>query len=919
MTKFSNFFKCLKEYGIKMIEKSKKALDELILEIQKDKFEASINFSLNEFIQATKNFLLEEETIFDTIGKELNEKMDNKIEELNNKNNDSLNELKQLETTLINCKNKLEQSKYEYFESSKIKYEQEEKFEKFFKDEINQNMNNNFYSQLVKAQKNCESITDNYKLNIENMNILLHKYETNYNEIYNSLKSQEESKIVIITSIINNFNEIIRKNTNNEKNYIFKIDKIITSISLKNDIKKYEKIMSFLNDNGKRFPDEQFLDYELYRKKISNNDSTIKNKVLNSLLLTTNDKILGFSSGTHYDNFEIRKLQLKEFENKNNKISNIIKVIFSTETLGTDDLMYVINFIEGNPNNSMYVMKELSIYYEKTILITLSSIENLHHLSNILLIIMNNVQIFQEIFDLNYVIIYMAEKTLYRDPNNFDNKFYLCDLISNNKMFSFNEFWDECINKKIVTISEIKVKNEIEKNKNMDIKKKKSNQDMFSKVKNMLGNKFNSNQQDENKKIEDKIIYGKIYEEKIPIYAVEILEDYIKHFFNFNYNIKEGEKLLINIGKKYKINNQYINYFEKILFSNYCSRNYKYSNSNKEIIPKTINKKYKNHSNISIVLFNVIKYIPIKEITPLIYLNKEVYKNMKKYVYKNILFHCQDMDIKTHIQIWKILLNVSIMKKKYNYKNIKEDIKRNPNSVPLGEIIDLDILRTAFEKDKNENREKIKFILKAVSKESQNIKYCQGMNYVVSFIIQLLNDEEEIFYFLISLINNTNYGELFLNDFSKLKKYFYFFERLLQIYLPELYLFFINSNINVSFFISSWFITIFTNSYTKKNYGKEPKILMKIWDLLLIKGIKSFLKIGISMVKYFEKHLLSLNFEKLLRFLITDILESEFFENDNFEKALKIIMDLKFPKELMDNLEKEYEIKLKIPQLNEKN
>ena len=94
---------------------------------------------------------------------------------------------------------------------------------------------------------------------------------------------------------------------------------------------------------------------------------------------------------------------------------------------------------------------------------------------------------------------------------------------------------------------------------------------------------------------------------------------------------------------------------------------------------------------------------------------------------------------------------------------------------------------------------------------------------------------------------------------------------------------------------------------------------MKIWDLLLIKGIKSFLKIGISMVKYFEKHLLSLNFEKLLRFLITDILESEFFENDNFEKALKIIMDLKFPKELMDNLEKEYEIKLKIPQLNEKN
>ena len=94
---------------------------------------------------------------------------------------------------------------------------------------------------------------------------------------------------------------------------------------------------------------------------------------------------------------------------------------------------------------------------------------------------------------------------------------------------------------------------------------------------------------------------------------------------------------------------------------------------------------------------------------------------------------------------------------------------------------------------------------------------------------------------------------------------------------------------------------------------------MKIWDLLLIKGIKSFLIIGLSMIKYFENKLLSLGFEKLLRFLITDILESEFFINENYDKALKIIMDFKFPKELMDNLEKEYEIKLKIPQLNEKN
>ena len=40
--------------------------------------------------------------------------------------------------------------------------------------------------------------------------------------------------------------------------------------------------------------------------------------------------------------------------------------------------------------------------------------------------------------------------------------------------------------------------------------------------------------------------------------------------------------------------------------------------------------------------------------------------------------------------------------KKYNYQKIKEEIKKNPDCVPAGDIIDLDILRTCFEKDKDE-------------------------------------------------------------------------------------------------------------------------------------------------------------------------------------------------------------------------
>lgn len=100
-----------------MIEKCKKALDDLNNEIHKDKIETSINYSLNDFIQTSKNFLTNLQKTFDKIGKDLNEKTDSKQDEFNKINLNFINELKQLETFLINSKNKLETSKYEYFDA----------------------------------------------------------------------------------------------------------------------------------------------------------------------------------------------------------------------------------------------------------------------------------------------------------------------------------------------------------------------------------------------------------------------------------------------------------------------------------------------------------------------------------------------------------------------------------------------------------------------------------------------------------------------------------------------------------------------------------------------------------------------------------------------------------------------------------
>ena len=299
----------------------------------------------------------------------------------------------------------------------------------------------------------------------------------------------------------------------------------------------------------------------------------------------------------------------------------------------------------------------------------------------------------------------------------------------------------------------------------------------------------------------------------------------------------------------------------------------------------------------------------IKELPNIISLNKLYNEKLMRFIYKNILLKYHDMSIENHIKIWKLLLNYNKLKEKYDYKKIKEEIEENPNLVESKEIINLDVIRTYFKKDRQLNREKTSNILKVACKETPSINYCQGMNYIVAFLLSITEDEEDSFYLFLSLLIYTEYGSLFSEDLEKLKKYFYVFERLINIFLPELYSYFLDNNINVSYFISPWFITLFTDAFPHISNLSEPKIIMRIWDLFIFNGWNSIIKIGISIIKHFESKLLNLTFETLLRFLINDIIKSDFFENESFDNLTFITYNFKIEVGLIKNLENEYEIK----------
>jgi hypothetical protein len=115
------------------------------------------------------------------------------------------------------------------------------------------------------------------------------------------------------------------------------------------------------------------------------------------------------------------------------------------------------------------------------------------------------------------------------------------------------------------------------------------------------------------------------------------------------------------------------------------------------------------------------------------------------------------------------------------------------------------------------------------------------MNYIASFLFQLIKNEEETFFLMYGLFENTDFSQIFIEDLIKLKQYFNAFDRLICLFLPELHYYFKTNSIIVNYFSSSWFITLFTNSIQYLPSRENPKVILHIWDQFILVNFLIFL------------------------------------------------------------------------------
>ena len=907
MSKLSQFFKTFGQQGKKFIKSMQYSYDDFFNELSKENSSSTIFITYNYFSMNFRKYLRNFEESFDNFEIKLGEYIEKYETKFKNSYGEVINEFSSFSNLLNERKEKLEKSKYTYFDSCKNSLDIENKIiqQKDSKVILREDVSR-LNDQFGKAMKFVDINEQLYKSEIDKMNKLYIDSEIKYKEIIQKFRNINIEKIKFFSEALkvyyNLTNEFLERQVEINNN----VEKIGDNIKVNRDIMLYDEKFYFFNDNKKRFLLEQFLDFKKFKKNLSekenlkkknNNDDIIKNDIINKVFLLgkIDDSFIEDDNESKVDDLFLKNL------------------LFNKEKINDKEYNEKMNKLKQKEKNIIRFMSVLISFYKSNDNVKIENHDNFICLSKILDLILNICLVNQKIFDICFMIIYVAEKTCYANKDDIFKKKYLCEVLSENKNFREPQFWINLIDRKINITTNRKVKQEIEKKENKDKEEDKPT-GMMSGFKNY----FFSNKKKDNQKLENEILSIQLYEEKLPKYAVEILEEYIHHFSSFNFDHKESSKIIVESSSIYKFNYKNVTYFLAKLNSNLYSIKHKnlsktdkafelnydklFFSTDKKHFKKILDKKIR-------CLVYAMKYLQLDDILKILCLNKTYNETLQKIVYKNILIKYKDMDIKTHIVIWKIILGYSKIKKEYDYQKVlneigKSDIHSNPK-----DIIYMDVKRTNFENDKEKNREKIANILRCLSKCCPDVNYSQGMNFIAAFLLNINGDEEEAFYLFLSLLKTSDYGNLFMKEMENLKSYFYVFERILDILLPELYNHLKINNIKVSFFISPWFITLFTDTYLNIKNRENPKVLMRIWDLFLFSGCKSILKVGISLLKNFENKIMTLTFEELLKFLIAELPTSEFFQNEYYDNLMKTYYNFKIESELISNIENEYQIK----------
>ena len=839
---------------------------------------------LNIAIENLKKFNNDYKNIITKIQKEFINSVESFISDQINiykENNDELNEL-------LNCYNEnkkiLNNSKLNYYRS--FINAREEEINQVKKRKGSFNIIEDEVDILIKDKMEAKNNEIIYKYEIEKFNKELDIIIEKYSKIKTKMEIAERSRISFIRTSFNKESQIFKKLLTLINNYIESTENLFSDdISSKIEKENINEIYK-LNEETKssiNLCKEKFISYDMSQLEGKNNSNIKK------FCFDKNVKINAISDKIKFYNEIIDEL-IDEPDVPKEKIAKLIEIFQYQKENEKNDKDFLDVLVGKNKSSLKF-----------------QNLKNLELLATpISYISLKQNSIFSGNFELNFPIIFIAERFYYQNKVN-NNKVYLSAILSRNKLYKTKLFWKNVIELKLVK----KLEDDISRLKNVPTQSEKR-KSLLGK----LGDKIGLNTSNKNSLLaKTRIIsliknYNSLDQNKISILdkmatneMYLILKKSIFNFSNFNFPSVQSLDLISRIALEYKIPNEQMNYlviYYKV--SNHTIRQLLPHEKNKEI-EDNINEKYSNEKYRNIkILSSCIPFLDYKDYNNLLLTSKYYNQRLKKKIYKYILRQ-KNTTLKTRLGIWFNILNIKELKTKYNYKEILE----KANDPKIKHEIDLDVRRTNVkEYQKDLHKTKISNILYAVSLCNFGIQYVQGMNFIVGFLYEIFG-EEDAFYIFLSFFHSTQYSIIFDKNLNKLSEFFYVFNRIISLSEPELSSWFNINSVNINFFATPWFITLFTGSHQNLRDEKDNKnILIRILDNFITSGWKSMMVVGCSLLHSFEIKLMNMKYEDMLEFLINGMLKSEFFMAENQKNLENYFINVKISKDLIRNIEAEY-------------
>ncbi len=889
INKINSFFKIFRS----LFEEQINSLNNKLKDFNLDNNNSVLSVYLNDIIEYYKKFISDYKNNILKIQNELI----NSIESFKT-NQDSIykennNELNELILYFNNNQKILNNSIFNYYKSYYNAQEEEKNLIK--KKKANININEDESELIIKDKMEARNNEMIYKYDIEKYNKELDDIIDKYLKIKLKIETAEKGRISFIKASFDKQKSVFKNISNLINNYIEKKENFSDEFSKKIEKEKINEISKLSEDIKKsiKLKTKKFVSAELIFNKQENYNIFIKN--------------------CSFDiNVKIEKTENNKFYNK-----------LIDELLGEDDvpkekisrLIEIFKYEKENENNEKEFLDVL-VGKNKSSL-KFQNLKNLELLATPMSYIsLKHNSIFSGNFEINFQIIFIAERFFYQNKVN-NNKVYLSAILSKNKLFKTKLFWQNVIELKLVK----KLEDDISRLKNVSAPNEKRKS-----ILGILGNKMGLNNNKNNSFLSKMRImpliknYNSLEQNKLILLdkmasneMYLILKKSIENFSNFNFPSIQSLDLISNISREYKLSNEQINYL--VIY-------YKvYNHTIRKLLPHEKNKENNDiieeiNSNEKIrnikLLSNCIQFLDYKDYNNLLLTSKYYNQRLKKKIYKYILRQ-ENTSIKIRLQIWSNILKIKELKQKYNYR----EILNNANDPKIKREIDLDVRRTNVEEaQKDLHKLNITNILYAVSSINFGVKYVQGMNSIVALLYELFG-EEEAFYIFLSFFHYTQYILIFDKNLTKLNEFFYVFNRIISLSEPELSSWFNINGVNVNFFATPWFITLFTGSHQNLRGDKDnKKLLIRIIDNFITSGWKSMMVVGCSLLHSFEQKLMNMKYEDILELLINGMLKSEFFMTENKNNLENYFINVKISKDLIRNIEAEYNFE---KMLNDKN